>query len=291
LSPPDPHPDSDTDPGPGFIAHVFHPTDFSHGSALAFAHALRIALTSESGLTLFHVDRDGEDAHWSDFPAVRSTLERWGLLPHGSGRDAVARLGIDVEKVRAPGGDPVRAILDYLKQDPAELVVLASHGREGLERLRSPSVAEPVARGTRAATLFLPHGARGFVAPEDGRVTLQRILVPVDDSPRPQAAAAAACQVRSTLGASPEITFLHVGSPSEAPQIEVPPALRERVAHRTVDGPVVEAIVEQARDLPADLIVMTTRGHDGFLDALRGSTTERVLRHAGCALLAIPERS
>ena len=44
------------------IVHVFHPTDFSEASWLAFAHALRVALLARAALTLFHVDRDGEDA-------------------------------------------------------------------------------------------------------------------------------------------------------------------------------------------------------------------------------------
>ena len=38
----------------------------------------------------------------------------------------------------------------------------------------------------------------------------------------------------------------------------------------------------------ANLIMMATAGHQGFLDALRGSTTERVLRHAPCPVLAVP---
>ena len=38
----------------------------------------------------------------------------------------------------------------------------------------------------------------------------------------------------------------------------------------------------------ADLIVMATEGHQGFLDAIRGSTTERVLRQAPCPVLAVP---
>jgi nucleotide-binding universal stress UspA family protein len=33
---------------------------------------------------------------------------------------------------------------------------------------------------------------------------------------------------------------------------------------------------------------MATEGHQGFLDALRGSTTERVLRGALCPVLAVP---
>jgi nucleotide-binding universal stress UspA family protein len=36
---------------------------------------------------------------------------------------------------------------------------------------------------------------------------------------------------------------------------------------------------------------MTTEGHHGFMDALRGSTTERVLRAARCPLLAVSIKS
>jgi hypothetical protein len=34
-------------------------------------------------------------------------------------------------------------------------------------------------------------------------------------------------------------------------------------------------------------VVMATQGHHGFLDALRGSTTERIVRHAACPVLAV----
>ena len=35
---------------------------------------------------------------------------------------------------------------------------------------------------------------------------------------------------------------------------------------------------------------MATQGHLDFLDALRGSTAERVLRGARCAVLAVPAK-
>jgi nucleotide-binding universal stress UspA family protein len=62
----------------------------------------------------------------------------------------------------------------------------------------------------------------------------------------------------------------------------------ERLAR---EGDALEEIVKLAAAPPADLVVMTTAGHHGFLDALRGSTTERVLRRVGCPLLAIPEKN
>ena len=56
----------------------------------------------------------------------------------------------------------------------------------------------------------------------------------------------------------------------------------------TKAGDVIETIVATARGTRADLIVMTTDGRNGFLDALRGTHSERVLRAAPCPLLAIP---
>ena len=37
-----------------------------------------------------------------------------------------------------------------------------------------------------------------------------------------------------------------------------------------------------------DLMVMTTDGPDGFLDGLRGTTSERVLRKAHCPVADLP---
>ena len=48
-------------------------------------------------------------------------------------------------------------------------------------------------------------------------------------------------------------------------------------------------ILDAARTTNADLIVMTSDGRNGFLDALRGSHSERLLRRSPCPLLVIPE--
>lgn len=49
----------------------------------------------------------------------------------------------------------------------------------------------------------------------------------------------------------------------------------------------VERILGTASAIDASLIVMPTAGHQGFLDAIRGSTTERVLQACRCPLLAV----
>ena len=49
----------------------------------------------------------------------------------------------------------------------------------------------------------------------------------------------------------------------------------------------VNTIVDTALELDVDLIGMPTAGHHGVFDALRGSTTERVIRHAPCPVFAL----
>jgi len=44
-------------------------------------------------------------------------------------------------------------------------------------------------------------------------------------------------------------------------------------------------IVQTAEDHQADLIVMSTQGHDSVRDGIVGSNTDRVLRHAPCSVL------
>ena len=48
-----------------------------------------------------------------------------------------------------------------------------------------------------------------------------------------------------------------------------------------------EAIVTAAREKGADLIIMGTHGRTGLTRLLMGSTTERVIGHAPCAVLVV----
>jgi nucleotide-binding universal stress UspA family protein len=55
-------------------------------------------------------------------------------------------------------------------------------------------------------------------------------------------------------------------------------------------GPVIETILAYAKEIKADLIAMPTQGRRGLLDALRGTTTERVLHQAPCPVYAVPAK-
>jgi nucleotide-binding universal stress UspA family protein len=56
------------------------------------------------------------------------------------------------------------------------------------------------------------------------------------------------------------------------------------------DGSVAPEILQAARDLGSDLVVMGTHGRGGFEHWLLGSVAENVLRRATCPVLTVPRR-
>ena len=270
------------------VETIFHPSDFSEASEVAFAHALKLALVTGAALNIMHVD-PGHAAYWQDFPGVRGTLERWKLIPPGSPKSAVGDLGIDVRKVLASSDHPVKACLGFLATHPADLIVLAVHQREGGMRWLAKSVGEPIARGAGEVTLFIPHGVPGFVSPRDGSVSLRSILIPVTGKPRPQPSLDAASRLIHNLQLpAGTITMLHVGASGDMPSMNPHDVPGWQWKQRNQTGEPAETILRIADEVAADLIVMTTDGPDGFLDGLRGTTSERVLRKARCPVANLP---
>jgi nucleotide-binding universal stress UspA family protein len=274
------------------IVHsVLHPSDFSEGSLGAFHHALKAALVARSRLTILHVS-PGTKLSWTDFPGVRETLERWNLLPADSPRAALPQLGIDVRKVVARQKHPVKAVVSYLKTHPADFIVLASRAHEGRASWLRQSVAEPISRQSGQMTLFLPEGVAGFVSAQNGALNLKTILIPVAAKPRPQPAVAAAVRLVQRLQCPRgTLVLLHVGEAADTPKVQCPDVPGWKWKHVTRSGDVTHGIVDVAGKQSADLIVMSTSGKHGFLDALRGSQSEQVLRTGGYPLLTVPERS
>jgi len=267
---------------PFSIRSIVHPTDFSPLSSAAFAHALRIAVAAKCKLQALHVVEPG--AADAGFPHVKRLLVQWGLLGEdASPTDVFAKLGLIWQNITLDAQHPAQGIVRFLDENFCDLVVLATHGREGLDRWLQGSVAGAVFRQSVIPTLFVPRGARGFVDPVSGNIRL-RVFVPVDHAPAPERAIETARGLGALLtGGDVTLQLLHVGSSA--------PTLRDMAAGDAVTiryGNVVQTILDAATEYDADLICMPTAGRHGILDALRGSTTERVIWHAPCPVLAVP---
>jgi len=142
-------------------------------------------------------------------------------------------------------------------------------------------------------------------------VKIRRILVPLDFSVHSMRALDTAAELAQTFEA--ELVLLHAyhlpplfGPPEE---LVIPPdfsalvrdaAARRlekaakgteerglRVSTRLTNLPPAEAIIAAAKEIGADLIVMSTRGLTGFKHLLLGSVAERTLRLAPCPVLAL----
>ncbi|HXV80430.1 MAG TPA: universal stress protein, partial [Candidatus Binatia bacterium] len=106
--------------------------------------------------------------------------------------------------------------------------------------------------------------------------------------PEPHEALARATRAAEALGDDcVEIALLHVNG-TEFPRFHRPEGKAWVWKELRREGDVVKGILDAAEE--ADLIVMTTEGRQGIIDAMRGSVTERVVRYAPCPVLAVPAR-
>jgi nucleotide-binding universal stress UspA family protein len=141
---------------------------------------------------------------------------------------------------------------------------------------------------------------------------IERILVPLDFSPASMQALDYAVSLAKQFQAASHLVHVH-----PADELSVPGAghlllqsagaierINEELAgiHRKRVEPFCpencqirggvpyQEIVRVARELDADLIALSTRGHSGLKHLLLGSTAERVVRSASCPVLVVRKR-
>jgi len=146
-------------------------------------------------------------------------------------------------------------------------------------------------------------------------IALKRILVPVDFSPLSKKALQYAIKLAREFNAA--VNLFHVVEPEVPPAFDgymiAPPAIShcasngyanrlDRLANsvRTAGVNQVQStvrtgvaafeIVEAAKELDVDLIVIATHGYTGWKHFAIGSTAERVVRAAPCPVLVVREK-
>jgi nucleotide-binding universal stress UspA family protein len=272
------------------IDSILVPTDFSDAAVKAFSHALRLAIALRAELDVFHVEPklDTTDWHWQ--PGVVETLVRWGDLKPGAGIPDLERLGVRARRAMTSGVSADTAIFQEMASAHADLVVLPTHGRHGLERWLQPSVATPIALKGASLVLLLPPRSEGFVDKQTGIGGIGRVLIPIDHRPHPAPGFDAAVLLAKALpNPDIEIATLHVGGTlPETDLLRTPDDWRVHHWLEPDGGPVVEHIVNRAKSWNADLIVAVTEGRRNWLDSLRGSTVERLLARTQTPVLVVP---
>ncbi|HYA72772.1 MAG TPA: universal stress protein [Roseiarcus sp.] len=268
------------------IVHAMNP---AASGGLAFAHALKITLASKSQLCLLHV-RGEDDAYFSrtqGLRQVRDALVRWNLLAKDAPYDHwEERLDLQVSSVSITARNARAGVLEFLDDRQCELVVLATHENRALTRWLDVSVQQGVLRKARMMSLFLRDGSRGFVDVETGALALKKALVPIDGALPSIVAIRRIQAILKLIASDASVQLLHVGDSAPKLADENGEPLNLPIIVRK--GAVVDTILKVADDLKVDVIAMPTAGRHGLLDAVRGSTTARVLDDASWPLLAVP---
>ena len=149
--------------------------------------------------------------------------------------------------------------------------------------------------------------------PRPAVLQLKKILVPTDFSEASNSAYRYAFRFGQQFGA--ELHVVHVSEPILSPQLAGLPPMptfseEERsfaennlrvwadsmettgVTTKTMlrNGLAAHEIVEAAKELDADLIIIATHGYTGWKHFCIGSTAERVVRAAPCPVLVVREK-
>jgi len=200
-------------------------------------------------------------------------------------------------------GSIVSELHNYIETKKVDLVALTSHGTGGLHRWWRGSVADGLlAAGGADVLMVQPWDETEELTP--GTARFSRILVPLDGSEHSESALVRAQEIAGLFDAelilvrvvpSPiELTSIYgvpgvemVGAGHLA-KIEHAEAYLAAVAERhpdvrcethVVEGPgAAEGIVEAARDLGAELIVLAGHGRSGVERVVLGSVADKVLR-------------
>lgn len=282
---------------PRVLAHARHFAQFGDGTV----HLLHVVPTDELHLLskIYRPDESG-GANISN----AAEIARQELSAAAAEHLAETRF----EVMTAFNSNPAAGILDATKEMHADLVVMASHGRTGLAHLIVGSVAEKVVRESACPVLTIRQGADSEVS------AFRKILVPVDIAERSAPALSVARQIAERTGGT--VYPLHVvptedvylqrdvyhakdGEGTNLVQAEkVAKARLDEVARTHLEGVACEPVVhvsndpartflEMEKDVGADLLVMATHGFTGLFHLLLGSLTEKMMREAGCPVLAI----
>jgi len=287
------------------IERILCPVDFSDVSAKAYCYAQSIAVHYAAKLILQHVVE--LDLHPSAYYQVElDFFEDYRNTLISNAKEqlrqfADLRGGVEPESVVEESYAP-EAILALAQARAANLIVMGTHGRRGLDHFMLGSVTERVLRRAACPVLAIPGKAAAGNGKASDPVMVRRVLCCVDFSAHSERALDHAFSVARAYAA--DLSVLHVlDNTPESDDVGKDTAaamekLQELVAAREPDpakvdlqvrlGKAYREILDFSAEEHPDLIVTGVRGRNSLNLAVFGSTTYRVLQlHAG-PVLTVP---
>ena len=151
------------------IKTILFPTDFSNGARAAMDHAVSLAMDYQAKLILLYVIQDISIAEWY-IPSTLAVADRTEDMRKSASQemdkwvaDVSAKVN-DVEKMVARGV-PFVEIIKTAKEKSADLIVIGTHGRTGIDHLLFGSTAEKVVRKAACPVLTVRIAGKEFKMP------------------------------------------------------------------------------------------------------------------------------
>ncbi len=181
------------------------------------------------------------------------------------------------------GDSAFRLIVEEAVQKKVDMIAIGRRGRSGLEK---------VLLGSAAAKVIGHAPCNVMVVPRAARIGFKNILIATDGSEHAHTAATEAIEIAKRCGSRLIVisVVLSEGQKEKAwanTGDVVLAAQRAGISAETIAlvGKPHEVIAETAKSMGVDLIVMGAYGTTGLKRLLMGSTTEKVIGLAGCAVL------
>ena len=145
------------------LKRILVPTDFGETSKAAMRYGVELARAFGSQIYLLHVLEDPGEAADAEYPlglfeTIQSAVhDRLGhLLTEREMRELRPECAMRL-------GKPSEEIVQHAAEHEIDLIVMGTHGREGLARALMGSVAETVVRRARCPVLTVHHPEHAFV--------------------------------------------------------------------------------------------------------------------------------
>jgi nucleotide-binding universal stress UspA family protein len=278
---------------------ILCPTDFSEPATLALYYGKHLADCFGARLAVLYADPFSPPPYFTSGQVedLARTIEHFKAAAHGYlaryVREHIASGPMEVEIVVSEN-QTVPAILLTADEKKADMIVMGTHGRSGINRLMLGSVTEKVLHETDRPVLTVRE-KKG--AAELSRVSIHQVLCPINYTEVALKALEHAVGISKCFEA--ELLVLHViesystGIKEEEEHGRlcawIPDSIRSRCSLKEVvrRGDAAERIIEVASSAGCDMIVLGAQ-HKRFRDTtVLGTTTLRVTRHAPCPVLTV----
>ena len=301
---------------------ILVPLDGSELAETVLPYAKELAERLDVDVIILHVYRQRHGEHE---PMHRAYVERASGKVRRQMRSIQPIEGtqpiVAYEQVRGifTLGRPAEEILRYADNHGIDLILMATHGRSGVQRWAMGSIATKVLRVSKVPVLLVPVGSRQefinnagatrtIVVPLDGSELAETVIPYVEtlinqwDSNAFNIVLIKVCESPFVTADYPEATMLqtwdqHVDNMKARFKLTSEQYLRQlenklrdaglNARSEVLMGKTADMIIEYAKVNPSSMVAMSSHGRSGLKRWAYGSVADKVVHGASCPVLLI----